>query len=259
MKPGGIQFVEIDGKLEYIDLPATRPGRPEILMLHEGLGSVSIWKDLPQRLADATGCRTIAYSRHGFGRSGPRTRPWTRRFIHEEALEVIPRLRERLAIERPALFGHSTGASMALVHAGASELPVAAVIAMAPFADLEGSNVESLLAARRHYESSGWRDKLARHHDDVDGVFYGWSDTWLDPAFKGWNLHAEIAGIRVPILAILGESDEYSTPAQMEAIRRHALAAPRFEFLHLASCGHTPHRDQPERVLEATVKLIDAV
>ena len=252
-------FVEVDGKLEYIDLPATRPGRPEILLLHEGLGSVSMWRDFPRRLGDATGCRVVAYSRHGFGRSSPRKRPWTPRFVHEEALEVIPAVRERLGITRPVLVGHSTGASMALAHAGANRWPVAGVVAMAPLADVQESNAESIRRARTHYESSDWRDKLARHHDDVDAVFYGWNDTWLRPDFRDWNLRADLAGIRCPILAILGRDDEYATPDQVETIRRHATAAASFEFHLLDDCGHAPHRERPEAVLAAVGRLLDAV
>jgi pimeloyl-ACP methyl ester carboxylesterase len=256
----GIQFLELDdSRLEYLDLPATRPGRPEILLLHEGLGSVSIWRDFPARVAERTGCRTLAYSRAGFGRSSPRAAPWSTRFIHEEALEVIPRLRSALGIARPVLLGHSTGASMALVHAGADRWPVAGVIAMAPFTDVEDSNVESLRRARAHYETSDWREKLARHHDDVDAVFYGWNDTWLRPDFATWNLRGDLPGIRAPIVAILGRGDEYSTPAQVELIRSLARDAASFEFLHLEACGHAPHRDQPEAVLAAAVRLLDAV
>jgi pimeloyl-ACP methyl ester carboxylesterase len=254
-----IRFVDIGGKLEYLELRATRAGRPEILMLHEGLGSVSMWRDFPQRLAEATGSRVVAYSRHGFGRSGPRTRPWTPRFVHEEALQVIPRLRAALGIEHPVLVGHSTGASMALVHAGAGRSPVAGVVAMAPLTNVEDSNVASIQAARRLYETSDWRSRLARHHDDVDAVFYGWNDTWLRSDFASWNLRADLPGIRAPILAILGQGDEYSTPSQVDLIRSLARECARFEFLHLPDCGHAPHRDQPERVLAATVRLVDAV
>lgn len=252
-------FVEVDGKLEFLDLPATKAGRPELLLLHEGLGSVSMWRDFPQRLAAATGCRTLAWSRHGFGRSGARTRAWTPRFVHEEALDVLPRLREALGIANPVLVGHSTGASIALVHAGAGRWPVAGVIAMAPLTDVEGSNVESILAARRHYESSDWREKLARHHDDVDAVFYGWNDTWTRPEFGSWHLREDLPGIRAPILAILGKGDEYASAAQVETIRRLATRARSFEFLHLDDCGHAPHRDQPEAVLAAAARLLDAV
>jgi pimeloyl-ACP methyl ester carboxylesterase len=256
----GTRFIHIGAdRLEYLDIPASRADRPEILMLHEGLGSVSMWRDFPQRLAAKTGSRIVAYSRAGFGRSSRRTTPWTPRFVHEEALEVIPRLRSALGIERPVLFGHSTGASMALVHAARPAEDVAGVIALAPLTDVEGSNVESIGKARRHYETSDWRTRLARHHDDVDAVFYGWSDTWLRPDFRDWNLRAELPAIRAPILAILGVSDEYSTPSQVELIRKLAVNARRFDLALLPECGHAPHRDQPERVLSLSESLLDAV
>lgn len=251
-----MSFVEVDGKLEVLDLPATRADRAPILLLHEGLGSVSMWRGFPQRLAEATGSRVVAYSRHGFGRSSPRIRPWTPRFVHEEALEVVPALRERLELGQPLLLGHSTGASMALVHAGADRWPVAAVVAMAPLTDVQQSNVESITRARTLYETTDWRDKLGRHHDDVDAVFYGWNDTWLKPEFRAWNLRADLRSIRAPILAILGKEDEYATPDQVEAIREEARAAASFDFLHLDRCGHAPHRDRPEEVVHAVKQLL---
>jgi pimeloyl-ACP methyl ester carboxylesterase len=260
----GSTFAEIDWRgrrvrIEHALLAPERRGRPLIVFLHEGLGSVSMWRDFPQRLASATGSRTLAWSRHGFGRSSPRAAPWTPRFVHEEALEVMPALRERLGIARPLLVGHSTGASIALVHAGANALPVAGVVAMAPLTDVEGSNVEAIRAARREYEAGAWREKLARHHDDVDAVFYGWNDTWLDPAFRSWNLRAELPGIRAPILAILGSEDEYASTAQVETIRAKATHAASFELLLLPGCGHAPHRDRPDAVVAAVARLLDTV
>ena len=252
-------FVEVgEARLEYLDIPATRARRPEILLLHEGLGSVSMWRDFPSRLAEATGCRTLSYSRRGFGRSSPRTRPYNPRFMHEEALEVMPRLRERLGIERPVLVGHSTGASMGLVHAGANRWPVAAVAAMAPLTTVENSNVESIREARRQYETTDWREKLGRHHDDVDAVFYGWNDTWLQPAFGAWNILADIEAIACPVLAILGEDDPYSSASQVEAIREHARNAPQVRIVRIPGCGHAPHRDRPELVLPAIAALVEA-
>jgi len=241
--------------LETLDIPGASPA---ILLLHEGLGSVSMWRDFPQRLAAATGRRIVAYSRRGFGRSVPRERPYTPRFVHEEAEEVIPALRERLGLESPVLVGHSTGASMALVHAAGSA-PVAGVVAMAPLTNVEGSNVESIQRARSLYESSDWRTRLARHHDDVDAVFYGWNDTWLRPDFRNWNILAEIARIRAPVLAILGQSDEYSTPSQVEAIAENLPRGTRFESLLLPDCGHAPHREQPEAVLAAVKGFVAAL
>ena len=254
------QFLALgEAKLEYIDLPATKPGRPELLMLHEGVGSVSMWRDFPATLAAATGCRCIAYSREGFGRSSPRSRPYTPVFMHEEAFDVLPQLREALAIERPVLVGHSTGASMALIHAGADRWPVAAVVAMAPLTYVEESNLASIRAAREMYQTTRWREKLARHHDDVDAAFFGWNDIWLAAEFRSWSIAADIAGIRSPILVVLGEGDPYSTPAQVKVIEENAVRSERFELLVLPDCGHEPHRDQPAQVVAAVVRLLDAV
>ena len=250
----GIQFR--GGRLEVLDLPGAAP---ELLLLHEGLGSVSMWRDFPQRLAAAAGKRVIAYSRFGFGRSSPRTAPYGLRFMHEEAEEVLPELRRRLAIERPVLVGHSTGASMALLHAAHDTRGVAGVVAMAPLIDVEGSNLESIAAARESWRTTDWRDKLARHHDDVDAVFRGWNDTWLDPAFRSWNLRADLPGIRAPILAILGSEDEYASTAQVETIRAKATHAASFELLLLPGCGHAPHRDRPDAVVAAVARLLDTV
>ncbi len=252
-------FVELaHGRLETLDLPGLVPGRPPILLLHEGLGSVSMWRDFPHVLAEATGCRVVAYSRQGFGRSSPRAKPFTPRFVHEEAEEVIPALRERLGIVRPVLLGHSTGASMALVHA-AGRWPVAGVIAMAPLTTVEGSNIGSIQRARSLYQTTAWREKLARHHDDVDAVFYGWNDTWLRPEFGSWNILEELRCIDAPVLAILGADDEYSTPAQVAAIAANLPEATRFESVLLPECGHAPHRDQPEAVLQAVKRFLGAV
>lgn len=254
-----VQFAEVAGaRLEYLDLPASRRARPEILLLHEGLGSVSMWRDFPAVLAEATGCRVVAYSRQGFGRSSPRAQPFTPRFVHEEAEEVIPALREHLAIARPVLLGHSTGASMALVHA-AGRWPVAGVIAMAPLTTVEGSNVGSIERARSLYRTTAWRAKLARHHDDVDAVFFGWNDTWLRPDFRQWNIVEELRRIDTPVLAILGAEDEYSTPAQVAAIARNLPDPSRFESVLLPACGHAPHRDQPAAVLQAVNRFLGAV
>jgi pimeloyl-ACP methyl ester carboxylesterase len=257
--PSGIQFVTLDEtRLEYLDIPASRPGRPELLLLHEGLGAVSMWREFPAALAAATGCRTVAYSRRGFGRSSPRNAPCTPRFMHDEALETIPALRERLAIAWPVVVGHSTGASMALVHAGAARWNVAGVVAMAPLTSVEPSNIESIRQARRLYESTDWRERLGRHHDDVDGVFYGWSDTWLRPEFRDWNILGDVAGIRCPILAILGEDDEYSSVRQLAAITDHARQSPRVQVMRIVKCGHAPHRDRPELVIPAVARFVDA-
>ena len=245
----------VDG-LEYLDIPGATP---EILLLHEGLGSVSMWRDFPHELHGALGSRVVAYSRRGFGRSEPRTSPYGLRFMHEEALETLPELRRKLRIENPVLLGHSTGASMALIHAGANRWPVAAVVALAPIAFIEESNLGSIQRARGLWRTTDWRAKLTRHHDDVDMAWSSWNDTWLDPRFREWTIEEDVKGLRVPILSILGKDDEYSTPAQVEYVRRLATRVPSFTSVLLEDCGHAPHRDQPAAVVAAVGKLVAAL
>ena len=253
-----MNLTEVGGAaLETLDIPAARAGRPAILLLHEGLGSVSMWRDFPALLAEATGARVVAYSREGFGRSSPRRRAWSPRFVHEEALEVIPALRERLSLGPTLLLGHSTGASMAIVHAGHHEC--AGVVAVSPIVFVEGSNLDSIRAAREAYYATTWRERLARHHDDADAVFHGWSDTWLAPAFAAWTIAPDAAGIRAPIVAILGGRDEYVTAAQVDRLAASATSARSFDRLDLPEAGHAPHRDAPGPVLQAVVRLLDAV
>ena len=211
-----------------------------------------MWRDFPARLAERTGCRTIAYSRAGFGRSSRRGEAFSPRFMHEEALEILPALRDALRIRNPVLVGHSTGASMALIHAGA-EGQVAGVVAMAPFAFVESSNLQSIRKTKDRY--ADMRNRLARHHDDVDGVFHGWSDLWLNPAFADWNIDADLARVRCRVLAFVGERDEYCTPAQLERIAGKATHA-RVETMVLAGCGHAPHRDHPEVILDAINRFL---
>jgi pimeloyl-ACP methyl ester carboxylesterase len=176
--------------------------------------------------------------------------------MHEEALDVLPRLRTALSIERPVLIGHSTGASMALLHAAAGRWSVAGVVAMSPFAFVEASNLDAIATARDAYASTDWRAKLARHHDDVDGVFRAWAGTWLDPAFRSWSILEDLRGLRAPVLTILGENDPYSTPAQCDAIAR---AATQVEVLRIADCGHVPWRERPEIVVPATAAFVARV
>jgi len=253
-----IRFVDACGhRLEYIDIAAHRAHRPTLLFLHEGLGSVAMWRDFPAQVAAATGCRTVVYSRYGYGRSSPRQAPYTPRFMHEEALEILPALRAALAVERPVLIGHSTGASMALIHAGAGRWDVAGLVVMAPLVFVEESNLVSIRGVKQVYETTKMRELLGRYHDDVDRVFWGWRDIWLHPDFRAWSIASDLAGIRCPILAVLGGSDEYSTPAQIDTLKRNARNAASVDFLQLADCGHSPHRDQPAVVIEAIARFLD--
>lgn len=246
--------------VERLQPASPRAGRAPIVMLHEGLGSVSLWKDFPQRLADRAGAQVIVYSRRGYGRSEPLLAGEHRpvHYMHDEALVVLPALLETLQIEAPILFGHSDGASIALLFAGARQRDLSALIVLAPHVFVEDISVASIAQARASFmdENTDVRRKLARHHDDVDGAFWGWNRIWLDPAFRRWNIEAYLPHIRCPVMAVQGVDDEYGT---LEQIERVARAAPDVELVTLADCRHSPHRDQPQALLDAVERFLARV
>jgi pimeloyl-ACP methyl ester carboxylesterase len=246
-------FVTAGGhRLEYAWFGTQRASAP-IVMLHEGLGSLSLWKDFPQRLADVTTRRVLAYSRYGYGASDPLAGPRGADFMHIEALETLPDLLDALGVRDPVLFGHSDGGSIALIHAARSHRSVSAVIALAPHVFVERYGLEAIAAARLDYLDGDLRARLARHHADVDSAFCGWNDIWLSPEFAAWNIEALLPEITCPVLAIQGEDDEYGTLAQID---RMALGLRSVRRLELARCGHSPHRDQPDAVLTETCRFL---
>jgi pimeloyl-ACP methyl ester carboxylesterase len=246
-------------RLEYRRIEAADAAAPLLVFLHEGLGSLSAWRDFPDRLCAAAGLRGLVYSRAGYGGSTPRphARRWRPDFMHIQAHEALPALLAalRVDVERapPWLFGHSDGASIALLHAGAFPRNVAGVIAVAPHVFVEDLSVRSIERARDLYRTTDLRERLARHHADVDSAFWGWNDIWLDPAFRGWNIEAALPAIRCAVLAVQGHDDEYGTMAQIDRI---AAGVPQAELLKLDRCGHAVHRDQPQALLEATTGFI---
>ena len=227
-----------------------------IVMLHEGLGSVAMWRDFPHRVAHAAGRDVVVYSRAGYGRSSAASLPHGVRYMHDEALTILPALLDALGIARPFLLGHSDGASIALIHAGASGRPVRGLALMAPHVMVEDVSIASIEAAKVAWRSTDLRARLSRHHDDVDAAFTGWNDIWLHPDFRAWSIEDETRRVRCPVLAIQGEDDEYGTMAQIERI---AELAPDVDLVRLADCRHSPHRDQPEAVIEALVRFVDRV
>jgi pimeloyl-ACP methyl ester carboxylesterase len=248
-------FVDVAGaRLEVERIDVGREGAAPIVMLHEGLGSVAMWKDFPHRVAHATGRDVVAWSRQGYGRSSPARLPRGVRYMHDEALSVLPKLLDALRVEAPVLLGHSDGASIALIHAGASGRPVAGLALMAPHVIVEDVSIESIEAARIAWRTTDLRARLARYHDDVEGAFTGWNDIWLHPDFRAWNIEDETRRVRCPVLAIQGEDDEYGTMDQLDRIAR---LAPDVELVRLADCRHSPHRDQPGAVLDALVRFVD--
>jgi pimeloyl-ACP methyl ester carboxylesterase len=249
-------FVRIQGhRTEYEFLGASR-GAPVMVFLHEGLGSLSMWRDFPSRVAHATGCNALVYSRYGYGKSEPLSEPRATRFMHDEALKVLPELLDQLRVHRPILFGHSDGASIALIYAGGSGREVAGVVAMAPHVMVEEVCIRSIRQSKVSYETSDLREKLARYHADPDSAFRGWNDIWLHPEFLSWNIEEYLPSISCPILAIQGEDDEYGT---MEQIERVAKQAADVDLVKLEDCRHSPQRDQPEAVVEAVVRFVDRI
>jgi pimeloyl-ACP methyl ester carboxylesterase len=243
------EFVDVAGQRLEIAWVGDPAASRTVVMLHEGLGSVSLWRDFPERLAQATGSRVLVYSRSGYGRSDVLAGPRAVDYMHDEALESLPELLDRLDVRRPLLFGHSDGGSIALIHAAVSEREVAGIVALAPHVKVEDISVRSIRQARVAYESTDLRQKLARHHADVHATFFGWNDIWLDPAFRAWNIEDLLPRVMCPVLAIQGVDDEYGTMEQIDSIAR---SVPRVQLLKLADCRHSPHRDQPDAVLAAT-------
>ncbi|HRO58525.1 MAG TPA: alpha/beta hydrolase [Burkholderiaceae bacterium] len=227
------------------------PG-PVVVFLHEGLGSVSMWRDFPDRVCAALGLRGLVYSRAGYGRSTPREpgERWQPDYMHRQAREALPALLEALGVKAPYfLFGHSDGASIALIHAAAFPDRMAGLVVLAPHLFVEDISVRSIEDARRDYLETDRFRKLARHHGDVDSAFWGWNDIWLAPAFRDWNIEALLPSICCPVLAVQGRDDEFGTLAQIDGI---AAALPGTRRLVLDECHHSPHRDQPEAVIAAT-------
>jgi pimeloyl-ACP methyl ester carboxylesterase len=221
--------------------------------LHEGLGSINQWRDFPARIAAATGLSAIVYARYGHGQSDVLQQPHGVDFMHREALEFLPEFLRQLGITRPILIGHSDGASIALIYAGAGH-PLQGLVAMAPHVFVEDISIEGIVAAKRAFEATDLPQKLARHHRDPVKTFYGWNDVWLASEFRSWNIEGFLPAIKCPLLAIQGYGDEYGSMAQVDAIARQ-VSGP-VEMLKLEHCGHSPHQDQPEIVAKAIVEFV---
>lgn len=239
-----------DARIEYEWVGA---GSGVIVFLHEGLGSRAMWRDFPRRLCEAAGMRGLVYSRPGFGRSTPR-RALDERFLHEQAYDVLPAFLDAVGMgkERPWLFGHSDGGSIALLHAARFPEADAGIVVVAPHIRVEDVTLRGIREARELYATSDWKSKLARYHDDPDAVFRGWSDLWLTPGFKSWTIEREIEAIRCPVLAAQGVDDEYGTLEQIRGIGRRV---PHAQLLELPG-GHSPQREHPEALIAASVEFM---
>jgi len=240
-------------RLEVRWVGVENSSQPTVVFLHEGLGSVAMWKDFPERMCTEHGLRGLVYSRYGYGQSTPRPHDehWAPDFMHAQAHEVLPALLSELGIERPWLFGHSDGGSIALLHA--ARFGVAGIVVVAPHIFVEAVSIASIEQARAAYATTDLRARLARYHADPDSAFRGWNDVWLSPAFRAWNIEEELAAIRCPVLAVQGEDDEYGTLAQIRGI---AAKLPETRLLVIPKCAHSPHRDQPELLARESARFI---
>jgi pimeloyl-ACP methyl ester carboxylesterase len=245
------------GLVEYRWLPATGASSQALVLLHEGLGSMDLWRCFPEDLAASSGRSVLVWSRHGYGHSGPAPRPRRPTYMHDEALIVLPELLDRLRIESPVLVGHSDGASIALIHAGGSGRPVGGVVAIAPHVLVEDHTLAGIAAARDAYRSSDLPARLGRYHDDVDATFWGWNDVWLSAGFRAWNIEDYLPRITAPVLVIQGADDLYGTLEQVARIE--AATAGPVRRLVVDSGGHAVHLVHPDLVTRAIIEWLTAL
>jgi pimeloyl-ACP methyl ester carboxylesterase len=247
----------IDGHwLEAARIEARQSTFPTIVMLHEGLGSVSHWKDFPRVLAETTGAGVFLYSRYGHGSSDALTEPRPVSYMHHEAQVVLPEILQKAGIERPLLLGHSDGASIAILYAGTFPESPAGLILEAPHVFVEDITVSSIAQARALYNETDLPQRLGRYHANVDSLFWGWNNIWLDPCFRGWNIETFLDSIRCPVLVLQGTQDEYGTKKQVEAIQRRIPSA---AAIMLDDCKHAPHRDRSDATLAAISRFLEAL
>jgi pimeloyl-ACP methyl ester carboxylesterase len=226
---------------------------PTLVFLHEGLGSVGLWREFPARLAAQTGRRGLVYSRAGHGFSDVPAVPRTPRFMHDEALDVLPGVLAAAGVREPVLVGHSDGASIALIHAASH--PVRALVLLAPHVFVEDLSVASIAEARNAFETTDLRERMGRHHRDAEATFRLWNDIWLAPEFRDWNIEDVLPHITAPVLLIQGEHDQYGTLAQVEAVR-DGVAGPA--ELVVLDARHAPHLEAPAATLRAAAQFIGA-
>lgn len=247
----------VDGvSLEFAWVHPTRDRDLSLVLLHEGLGCVSMWRDFPERLASATGCGVLVYSRQGYGRSDPVPLPRPISYMHDEAFGALYGVLEQAGIAQAVLVGHSDGASIAAIHAGGlQDKRVRGLVLMAPHLFVEDCSIESIEIARAAYEQGELKARLERHHGaNVDCAFKGWNGAWLNPDFREWNIEEYLPDIEVPVLVIQGEDDEYGTRAQAGAVEAKCVSGT--EIVMLPDCGHSPQRDQPEATLQAIAAFV---
>ena len=258
-----IQFASIDwdGRaldIEYQWVGSDDPVAPVMVFLHEGLGSLAMWKNFPERLCQTLACRGLVYSRPGYGQSSPRGADeyWQPDFMHRQADTVLPALFEALKFDIEDnslwLFGHSDGGSIALLYAAKFPEQVGGIIVLSPHIMVEDVSIKSIELARRAYLETDLKKRLARYHNDPDSAFWGWNNIWLHDDFRDWSIEDRISTIQCPVLAVQGIDDEYGTLEQVHGIGRRLKQA---EVIELPDCGHSPHRDQAGKLIEISERF----
>jgi pimeloyl-ACP methyl ester carboxylesterase len=257
LSPSG--FLRIGASdLEYRMIGPAPDDAPTIVMLHEGLGSVGLWGDFPEKLQAATGAGVFAYSRAGYGASTPVKLPRPLDYMQIEALDVLPKLLDAIGFRRGILVGHSDGASIAAIYAGGvADHRIRAVALIAPHFIVEDMGLKAIVETATAYKTTSLREKLARWHKDVDNAFCGWNGAWLDPKFRAWDISEYLAYIRVPVAVIQGADDQYGTIRQIEIAQEECYCP--VDVTMIEAAGHSPHREAPEATLNAISEFANAV
>jgi pimeloyl-ACP methyl ester carboxylesterase len=243
-------------ELEYRMIGPLPHEAPTLVLLHEGLGSVGQWGDFPDRLATATSAGVFVYSRAGYGESSPVPLPRPLTYMHDEALQALPQILDAIGFRRGILIGHSDGASIATIYAGSvQDHRIRGLSLIAPHFVVEDVSIASIAAAKRAYETTDLREKLARWHRHVDVAFRGWNEAWLDPQFRNWDISESLAYIRVPVQIVQGEADQYGTLRQIEIARDECYCP--VDVTVLPGIGHTPQREAANRTLIAVSDFVN--
>tara|TARA_E500000305_G_C3990609_1_gene221784 strand:- start:298 stop:1143 length:846 start_codon:yes stop_codon:yes gene_type:complete len=235
------------------------PGEtPTLVLLHEGLGCVDLWRDFPQRLFAETGCGVFAFSRAGYGRSDACSLPRPLDYMTREAVSVLPEVLDAIGFMDGILIGHSDGASIAAIYAGAQRDPrVRGVVLMAPHFFTEAMGLAAIAEARTAYSYGDLRDRLAKYHEHVDAAFRGWNDAWLDPGFEEWNIQNYLDEVTVPVLCLQGDSDQYGTRAQVDVVAQRTPGPVTIRMI--PDCRHSPHLEAPDVVQTEIAAFLDGL
>jgi len=243
-----------DGRIEYSFYEVKRPTAPTIVMLHEGLGALSLWRDLPRKLSNLINCSVFVYSRHGYGQSDFINSKFNAKYMHKEALNILPKILNHFDISNPILYGHSDGASIALIHASSADTGIMGLILEAPHVFVEEISLNGLKDAKKAFEQGGLKAGLAKHHREPEMIFRCWNNIWLSPEFLTWNIVSCLSNIQCPALLIQGETDAFGTLSQLDTIEKNVSGICKKKIL--SNTGHSPHRENPKLVLRSIQQFI---